>query len=250
MESIGLLAGGIAHDFNNLMAGIIGTADLALLEIDPSASVREDLQNIRKQALRGATLTKQLLAFSRRQVLEPELVNLNDVVHEVEHFIGRAIGRHITLTFLPSSNLATVYVDPVQIEQVLLNLCINARDAMPEGGRLLITTTNVTLDEAFCREHVGVQPGEYVQLIVTDTGTGMDQETAQHIFEPFFTTKELGKGTGLGLAMAYGIITQHNGLIFVESELGHGSTFTILLPVASSAEIVERMLGAWQSDNP
>ncbi len=195
MESIGLLASGIAHDFNNLLTGIIGTADLALLDLPEDAPLREDLQNIKKQGHRGAVLTKQLLAFSRRQLLEPIFVNLNDTIREVESFIRRAIGAHIHFVFVPEPALATIYVDPVQIEQVLLNLCINARDAMPHGGRLVITTSNVDLDEAFCRTHVDARPGCYVQLVIADTGQGMDQETMQHIFEPFFTTKGPGKGT-------------------------------------------------------
>ncbi|HWP34687.1 MAG TPA: response regulator [Thermodesulfobacteriota bacterium] len=227
MESIGTLAGGIAHDFNNILTGIAGYAQLALAKLSPTHPLHHDLEEIVKQTERATTLTRQLLAFSRRQLIEPRRVDLNHIVRETEKFLRRVIGEHIELQLVSEPKLPPVYVDPVQIEQVLMNLCVNSRDAMPEGGRLLIEIRRVRLDDTFCRAHPWARPGDYVQLSVTDTGVGMDQETLQRIFEPFFTTKPAGKGTGLGLAMVYGIVKQHDGLIHVYSEPGRGTTFKI-----------------------
>jgi two-component system cell cycle sensor histidine kinase/response regulator CckA len=249
MESIGTLAGGIAHDFNNILTGIIGFASLALRKAKPDDPLRHDLAEIKKQGERAAALTRKLLAFSRQQILEPKNVDLNQLIAEAGKFLRRVIGAHIELKIATAPQLATVYVDPVQIEQVLVNLCINARDAMPAGGQLLIETHNVHLDEAYCQSHPWARPGDYAQLTVSDTGTGMGGETMAHIFEPFFTTKEVGKGTGLGLAMVYGIVKQHDGLIHVYSEPGQGTTFKIYLKaVAAPAESLER--GAVETPRP
>ncbi len=235
MESIGTLAGGIAHDFNNILTGIAGFADLALMRLSSAHPIWHDLQEIKRQAERATTLTRQLLAFSRRQILEPKHVDLNQIVSETEAFLRRVIGEHIELKVVTAPKLATVYVDPAQVEQVLMNLCVNARDAMPQGGQLLIETRNVRLDEGYCRSHAWARPGDYVQITVTDNGVGMDEKTLQHIFEPFFTTKEPGKGTGLGLATVYGIVRQHDGLIHVYSEPGRGTTFKVYFRTVEAA---------------
>jgi PAS domain S-box-containing protein len=241
VESIGTLAGGIAHDFNNTLTGISGFADLALMHLSPAHPLWQDLQRIRKQAEHAATLTRQLLAFSRRQILERKHVDLNEIVAETQAFLRRVIGEHIDLTLAPAPKLDTAYVDPVQVEQVLMNLCVNARDAMPDGGRLTIETANVRLDDAFVRAHPWARPGDYVRISVSDTGVGMDEQTLLRIFDPFFTTKEPGKGTGLGLAMVYGIVKQHEGLIHVYSEPGRGSTFKVYFrAVSADAERIER----------
>ncbi len=241
MESIGTLAGGIAHDFNNILTGISGYADLALMHLSPAHPLHSDLSQIRKQAEHAATLTRQLLAFSRRQVLERRHVDLNRVIGEIETFLRRVIGEHIAVDIRKADGLATAYVDPVQVEQVLMNLCINARDAMPGGGRLIVESANARLDAAFCRVNVWARPGEYALIRVSDTGIGMDEATMQSIFDPFFTTKEPGKGTGLGLAMVYGIVKQHDGLIEVTSEPGRGAAFTVYFPaVDAKAEPVSR----------
>ncbi len=241
MESIGTLAGGIAHDFNNILTGISGYADLALMHLSPAHPLHGDLVQIRKQSEHAATLTRQLLAFSRRQILERKHIDLNQVVGEIESFLRRVIEEHIELRILKARDLRTTYVDPVQVEQVLMNLCINARDAMPQGGRLVVETSTVRLDPAFCRVHVWARPGDYALITVSDTGIGMDEATMQNIFDPFFTTKEPGKGTGLGLAMVYGIVKQHDGLIHVYSEPGKGSTFEVYFPaVEANAEPIVR----------
>jgi CheY-like chemotaxis protein len=206
---------------------------------DPN--VRNLLLEVKNAGERAGKLTRQLLAFARKQVLEPKNINLNDVITEVEKFLRRVIGEHIELRFIKEDNLATVHADITQVEQVLMNLCVNARDAMPQGGILLIETHNVTFDRSYCQHHPWAKPGDYVLLSVTDTGIGMDRATQERIFEPFFTTKQLGKGTGLGLAMIYGIVKQHDGLIQVYSEVGHGTTFKIYLPaVTAFAESVKR----------
>ncbi len=230
MESVGRLAGGIAHDFNNLLTVIINTAELAAMELREGDLLREELATIRDAGARAAALTKQLLAFSRTQVLEPANVNLNTVVVNTEALLRRVIGEDIDLSISLAKDLASVKVDPGQIEQVILNLAINSRDAMPNGGKLTFETRNVTLDEAYAKIHAAVQPGPYVMLAISDTGIGMDEATQRKMFEPFFTTKGPGKGTGLGLATAYGIITQSGGNISVHSEVGQGTTMTIYLP--------------------
>jgi two-component system, cell cycle sensor histidine kinase and response regulator CckA len=231
LESIGTLAGGVAHDFNNLLTVISGNTQLALARLQPDAPVRPRLVEIDKAADRAATLTRQLLAFSRRQQLERKTVNLNDTINETIKLLRRVIGEDIEVRFHTATDLAPVFADPSQVEQVVMNLAINARDAMPEGGQFIIETNNVTLGRAYLYNHPLVKPGRYAQITVSDTGTGMDEETRARIFEPFFTTKGIGKGTGLGLAMIYGIVKQHDGLIEVYSEVGQGTTFKIYLPI-------------------
>jgi PAS domain S-box-containing protein len=238
MESIGRLAGGVAHDFNNLLTGILGYAQMGsemLSAEDPSYDLFVEIE---KTAERAASLTRQLLAYSRQQVLEPKIVNLNIVVADITKLIQRVIGEDVNLKIYPSTGLEAVFADPNQVEQVLLNLCLNARDAMPEGGELVISTRNVDIGDDYVARHPWAKPGRYVQVSVSDTGLGMDAVTRERVFEPFFTTKEVGKGTGLGLSVAYGIIKQHNGYIDVDSELGRGTTFNLYFPVYE-AEVEE-----------
>jgi signal transduction histidine kinase/CheY-like chemotaxis protein len=229
MEAVGRLAGGVAHDFNNLLTVIIGYVRLLLGRLPSEGEGREEAEQIARAAERAATLTQQLLAFSRRQVLKPELLDLNHVVRDMKRLLERLIGEHIELVTGLDPALGTVKADRGQLEQVILNLAVNARDAMPTGGRLSIETANVELDETQLREHPG-SAGPCVELAVSDTGQGMDKATLEHAFEPFFTTKEQGKGTGLGLATVYGIVAQSGGSISVDSDPGHGVTFTIHLP--------------------
>ena len=237
MEAVGQLAGGIAHDFNNLLTAILGNTQLLLRELPPGDSMREDVGEIRKASERAASLTRQLLAYSRRQMLQPEVLDLNVVMAEMDKMLRRLIGEHIDLVAVFAPDLGRVRADPNQIEQVIVNLAVNARDAMPDGGKLTIGTANVDLDESFAQAHLGSVPGSYAMLAVTDTGVGMDAAVRAHLFEPFFTTKEVGKGTGLGLATVYGIVKQSGGYISVYSEPGHGSSFKIYLPrIATPAE--------------
>jgi PAS domain S-box-containing protein len=234
MQAIGQLAGGIAHDFNNLLVVINGYAELIAEELGPSHGSQRDLDEIRAAARSAANLIRQLLAFSRRQILQPQILDLNTVLRRSQRLLGRLIGEHITLTM----NLAArgrVSADPGQIEQVMMNLAVNARDAMPDGGRLTIETADVELDEAYVAQHLGATAGKHVLVAVSDSGSGMDEMTRAHLFEPFFTTKLPGQGTGLGLATVYGIVKQSRGSIWVYSELGKGSTFKIYLPVAGAA---------------
>jgi two-component system, cell cycle sensor histidine kinase and response regulator CckA len=233
-EAIGQLAGGVAHDFNNVIGAILGWAELGIEQSCEHPAVAERFQRIREQADRAARLTRELLAFSRRQVLQPRPVDLNSVASDVASLLDKVIGKDIEFRFL-SAPLDSVKADPTQIEQVLMNLCLNARDAMPRGGRLVIETEMVDLDKPYCRFYPYVTPGRYAVLSVSDTGTGMDAETREHLFEPFFTTKERGKGTGMGLATVYGIVKQHGGFLHVYSEPGHGSLFRVYLPAIEIA---------------
>jgi PAS domain S-box-containing protein len=230
MEAVGRLAGGIAHDFNNVLSVILGFSDLALSDLSPGDALREDLEEIRSAGQRAADLTRQLLMFSRQQVIEPRVLDLNELLASTEKMLRRVVGEDVELVVAPAPSLGRVRVDPSSIEQVVMNLVVNARDAMPTGGRLVIATANVVLDEAYAGAHHGLRPGPYVRLTVADTGTGMDEATQARIFEPFFTTKERGKGTGLGLSTVFGIVQQGDGSIAVESELGRGATFRVYLP--------------------
>jgi PAS domain S-box-containing protein len=236
MEAVGRLAGGIAHDFNNLLMVISGYSEFLLERIGAEPQLRGPAQEIASAAERASSLTRQLLAFSRKQMLAPRIVNLNEVATENTKMLTRMIGEDIDLVMVPGANLWPVRADAGQIEQVIMNLAVNARDAMPSGGKLTIETSNVTLDEAYARFHAPLPPGDYVMVAISDTGNGMDNETQSHIFEPFFTTKGT-KGTGLGLSTVYGIVKQSGGYIWVHSEVSRGTTFKIYLPrVASTGE--------------
>jgi len=230
MESIGRLAGGVAHDFNNLLTAIKGNMSLAMLEVKSSDPLYEYLISVDQATDSAASLTRQLLTFSRKQIISPKVINLNHVLGRVQKLLVRLIGEDIHLELFPASDLAQVRLDPNQAEQVLINLAVNARDAMPHGGRLTIGTANIDLDTKYARQHPYVQAGSYVMLTVTDTGVGMAEDVRAHLFEPFFTTKESGAGTGLGLSMVYGAVKQNGGHIEVDSEPGHGATFKIFLP--------------------
>jgi two-component system, cell cycle sensor histidine kinase and response regulator CckA len=230
MEAVGRLAGGVAHDFNNLLMVIKGHTELLLNALEPAEQITRKIEQIDKSADRAAALTRQLLAFSRMQVLQPQIINLNTVVDEMGKLLPRLIGEDIELVIRTDDDLGTVRADASQMEQVIMNLAVNARDAMPNGGKLVIETANAELDHGYLTTHPLMKAGPYIQLVVTDGGIGMDAETQAHIFEPFFTTKEKGKGTGLGLATVYGIVKQSGGFIWVYSELGKGTSFKIYLP--------------------
>jgi signal transduction histidine kinase len=230
MESVGRLAGGVAHDFNNMLGVILGHAELALEKMDPAEPLYTNLQEINNAARRSADLTQQLLAFARKQTVAPKVFDLNETVEQMLTMLRRLIGEDIKLIWSPGKKLLPVKMDPTQLDQILVNLCVNARDAVEETGEITIETDTAVFDQVYCSEQPGYIPGDYVQLMVSDNGHGMDPETLTLLFEPFFTTKEIGKGTGLGLATVYGIVKQNNGFIDVSSEPGQGTIFKIYLP--------------------
>jgi PAS domain S-box-containing protein len=230
MDAIGQLAGGVAHDFNNMLGVILGHAEMAMDQVEPSQSLYADLEEIRKAATRSADITRQLLAFARRQTVAPKVIDLNETIEGMLKMLRRLIGEDVDLAWLPGSGLWPVKMDPSQIDQILANLCVNARAAITGVGKITVETGNRTFDEDYCDAHAGFISGNYVRISVSDSGCGMDQETLAHIFEPFFTTKGVGEGTGLGLAMVYGAVKQNNGFINAYSEPGQGTTFTLYLP--------------------
>lgn len=248
MEAIGQLAGGIAHDFNNLLTAITGYSEITIMKLQPHDPMMRNLEEIKKAGERAASLTRQLLAFSRKQVLQPQIINLNTIVSETEKMLRRLIGEDKELLTALNPELGSIRADPGQIQQVIMNLVVNARDAMPQGGRLTIETENVYLDDEYTKYHFEATAGSYVMLAVTDTGTGMEEQTQKRIFDPFFTTKELGKGTGLGLSTVYGIVKQSGGNIWVYSEVGHGTSFKIYLPrISETAHEVKPVDGIRKS---
>jgi PAS domain S-box-containing protein len=240
MEAVGRLAGGVAHDFNNVLSVILSYADLVLGGLAPSDPLRQDIDEIHKAARRASNLTRQLLVFSRRQFVQPRDLGLNEVLLGMERLVRRLLGEDVILAASLADGLGTVHVDPTSLEQVVMNLVVNARDAMPTGGTLTVETANALLDEDYARQHVGVVPGRYVVLTVKDTGVGMDVATQARIFEPFFTTKPMDKGTGLGLSTVLGIVEQSGGSVAVESAPGRGSTFRVYLPRVDAVSGVVR----------
>ena len=241
LEAIGRLAGGIAHDFNNMLTIIVGDTELALNSLPSDSPARKYIKQIYETAMRSSDLVKQLLGFARKQVIKPEVVNLNRVIEPTIKLLSEIIGENIELVWIPGEDLYDIKVDPVQVDQILTNLCTNARDAISPGvGKIVIETKNVKLDESYCRIHAACIPGNYVMISVTDNGRGMDRETLKHIFEPFYTTKEVGKGTGLGLSTVYGIVKQNNGYIDAYSELGKGTTIKIYIPQYKSKEEISK----------
>jgi PAS domain S-box-containing protein len=230
MEAVGRLAGGVAHDFNNLLTIILGYSQILADGLPAGSKLANSTAQIKSAGERAAGITRQLLAFSRKQVLSPRVINLNDIVLNLDSLLRRLIGEDIEVMTAPANDLGMVKADPGQIEQVIMNLALNSRDAMPKGGKLTLETSNATLDETYAREHQPVESGQYVMLAVSDTGHGMAEETMGRIFEPFYTTKEVGKGTGLGLSMVYGIVKQSGGYVWVYSEPDQGTTFKIYLP--------------------
>ncbi|HUE82030.1 MAG TPA: PAS domain S-box protein [Pyrinomonadaceae bacterium] len=247
LEAVGRLAGGIAHDFNNLLTVIIGYSDLISSKGGLDARVTERVEEIHKAAVRASSLTRQLLAFSRKQVLKPQVLDLNELVEGLSKMLSRLIGEDVQIINSLGAGLGKVNADPGQIEQILINLAVNARDAMPDGGQITIKTANAELDQAYSDMHMAIKPGHYVMLAVSDTGLGMDAATRERVFEPFFTTKEVGKGTGLGLSMVYGIVKQSGGNIWVYSEPGHGATFKIYLPLITEESFVNAPIEGTES---
>ena len=235
MEAIGQLAGGVAHDFNNLLTAMGANAQLAMTALPADSSARDNLIEIRTAIKSATLLTRQLLAFSRRQVVAPRVLDLNEVVRHLSKMLERMLGEDLQLATVLRDGVGQIRIDPGQLDQILLNLAVNARDAMPDGGKLTIETANVELDQTYCRQHSNLAPGQYVRLSVSDTGVGMSSEVKRHLFEPFFTTKEVGRGTGLGLAMVYGAVKQHGGHIEVHSEVGQGATFKVYFPRVDDA---------------
>ncbi|MEJ2040833.1 MAG: ATP-binding protein, partial [Desulfosarcinaceae bacterium] len=230
MEFVGRLAGGIAHDYNNMLSIIMGYTEMALEKAAPGSPLQADLHEVLVASKRSADITRQLLAFARRQTIAPKVLGLNDTVASLLKMIRRLIGEDIDLAWVPGSNLRPIRIDPGQIDQILANLCVNARDAIDGVGKITIETRNIDFDKAYCADHAGFIPGEYALLAVSDDGSGMSPEVMKEIFEPFFTTKDVGKGTGLGLSTVYGIVKQNNGFINVYSEPGKGTTVRIYLP--------------------
>ena len=231
MDAIGILAGGVAHDFNNMLAGIMGYTELTIKEMPPSDPLQKNLYTILDIAKRSASLTRQLLSFARKETIEPIIFDLNEAIEAILKMIRRLIGENIELSWVPGEGRSTVFMDPSQFDQVMVNLCVNAKDAISTTGKIIIGTDTASFDEAYCASHANFIPGEYVLLAVSDDGCGMDKETLNHIFEPFFTTKEVGQGTGMGLPTVYGIVKQNQGFINVYSELGQGTTIKIYLPL-------------------
>jgi PAS domain S-box-containing protein len=246
MEAVGRLAGGVAHDFNNLLQAIMGYTSLVLEELAPGSKTCENLEEVNRAAEKATGLVRQLLSFSRRDTQKLEPLDMNDVVQGIMKLVRRILGEDVELLVSPGPNLGMLYADRGQLEQVLMNLCVNARDAMPDGGRILIETSNEHLDDAYCAVHADAHTGPYVSTSVSDTGSGMTREVIDHIFEPFFTTKDVGKGTGLGLATVYGIVRQHGGFISIYSEEGQGSCFRIYLPVTASESVKEESTRLWE----
>jgi PAS domain S-box-containing protein len=249
MEAVGRLAGGVAHDFNNMLGVILGRVDMLLEEIKPGQPFYDDLNEIRQAGARSADLTRQLLAFARKQTVSPRVIDINQTVNGMLKMLQRLIGENIEMEWIPGGNVWEVKIDPAQIDQLLVNLCVNARDAIAGLGKVVIETRNTVFDEDYCKDHEGFTPGEFAVIAVSDNGRGMDAETQSHLFEPFFTTKDQGKGTGLGLATVYGVVKQNNGFINVYSEPDHGTTFKIYLPrhnASSGTQPAKTPIKSWE----